>query len=100
MLLAGLDGIERALDPTTHGMGPLDKNIYELTQAEYAEIRSVPGSLGEALTALDNDRDFLTRGGVFSDDFIDSYIGYKRAKEVDEVRLRPTPHEFSLYFDV
>ncbi len=100
MLLAGLDGIQRRIDPSAHGMGPLDKNIYDLSEAEYAEIRSVPGSLAEALRALDDDRSFLTEGGVFSHDFIDGYIAYKLAKEVDEVRLRPTPHEFYLYFDV
>ena len=50
--------------------------------------------------ALDQDRAFLTAGGVFSDDLIDDYLSYKLAKEVDEVRLRPTPHEFYLYFDV
>jgi len=100
MLLAGLDGIQRKISPSEHNMGPLDKNIYDLTPSEYAEIGSVPGSLPEALAALDEDRSFLTAGGVFNDDFIDSYIAYKRKKEVDEVRLRPTPHEFHLYFDV
>jgi glutamine synthetase len=100
MLLAGLDGIARRIDPSAHGMGPLDKNIYDLSEAEYAEIRSVPGSLAEALGALDQDRAFLTAGGVFSDDLIDDYLSYKMAREVDEVRLRPTPHEFYLYFDV
>jgi len=60
----------------------------------------VPGSLSEALSALDEDRAFLTEGGVFSDDFIDSYISYKVAREVNEQRLRPTPHEYYLYFDV
>jgi glutamine synthetase len=100
MLLAGLDGIARRIDPSAHGMGPLDKNIYDLSEAEYAEIRSVPGSLAEALAALDQDRAFLTAGGVFNDDLIDDYLSYKMAREVDEVRLRPTPHEFYLYFDV
>ncbi len=100
MLLAGLDGIKRKISPSPHNMGPLDKNIYELTPAEYAEIGSVPGSLPEALAALDGDRYFLTEGGVFDDGFIDSYIDYKTRKEVDSVRLRPTPHEFYLYFDV
>ena len=100
MLLAGLDGIKRKIAPSEHNMGPLEKNIYDLTPVEYAEIGSVPGSLPEALAALDADRAFLTEGGVFSDDLIDSYIGYKTDKEVDSVRLRPTPHEFYLYFDV
>jgi glutamine synthetase len=100
MLLAGLDGIQNRIDPETHGMGPIDKNIYSLSAAEAAEIRSVPGSLGEALSALDRDRGFLTDSGVISDSFIDSYIAFKTARELDEVRLRPTPHEYFLYFDV
>ena len=100
MLMAGLDGIDKRLDPSANGMGPIDKNIYDLSESEYAEIRSVPGSLGEALNALDRDRTFLTQSGVFTDDLIDGYISYKLAKEVDEVRLRPTPHEYYLYFDV
>jgi glutamine synthetase len=100
MLLAGLDGIERRIDPGAHGMGPIDKNIYELSAAEYEAIRSVPGSLAEALGALDEDRAFLTKGGVFTNDLIDGYIADKQAREVDQVRLRPTPHEFYLYFDV
>ena len=100
MVLAGLDGIENKIDPTANGLGPIDKNIYDLTDAEYAEIRSVPGSLSDALRALDEDRGFLTKNGVFTDDLIDSWISYKLAREVDEVRLRPTPHEYYLYFDV
>jgi len=100
MLMAGLDGIKNRIDPRTNGMGPIEKNIYELTPAEYAEIGSVPGSLAEALSALSADRSFLTAGNVFSDDLIDSYIAYKTSKEVDSVRLRPTPHEYYLYFDV
>jgi glutamine synthetase len=100
MLLAGLDGIERRIDPSAYGMGPIDKNIYELSEREYEEIRSVPGSLAEALQALDEDRAFLTESGVFTDDLIDGYIASKLVREVDEVRLRPTPHEYYLYFDV
>jgi glutamine synthetase len=99
MLLAGLDGIQRRIDPSANGMGPIDRNIYELPAAEYEEIRSVPGSLAEALQALDEDRTFLTESGVFTDDLIDGYIAFKQDQEIDEVRLRPTPHEFYLYFD-
>jgi glutamine synthetase len=99
LLCAGLDGIRRGLDPAKEGLGPLDKNIYELSPDEYESIRSVPGSLDDALTALESDHEFLLEGGVFTRDVIDAFIGLKRAKEVDEVRLRPTPHEYFLYFD-
>ena len=63
-------------------------------------IKQVPGSLGEVLTALENDHDFLLRGDVFTTDLLEAYIHYKRQVELDPVRIRPTPYEFSLYFDV
>lgn len=98
MLLAGLDGIKKKLDPIALGYGPLDKNIYELSDAEKKEIRSVPASLDEALDALESDSEFLTEGGVFSQDFIDNYIAFKR-EEARAVSIRVHPHEYSLYFD-
>jgi glutamine synthetase len=99
MLMAGLDGIKKKLDPRALGYGPLDKNIYELSDAEKGEIRSVPGSLDEALDALEADFEFLTEGGVFTKDFIDNYIGLKR-DEAKAVSIRIHPHEYSLYFDL
>jgi len=75
-------------------------HIYELAPEEYESIRSVPGSLEDALQALENDHEFLLEGGVFTRDLIDTWIGLKQTKEIDEVRLRPTPHEYFLYFDV
>ncbi|GAB2676460.1 type I glutamate--ammonia ligase [Paenibacillus thermoaerophilus] len=98
MLLAGLDGIKNKLDPRALGYGPFDKNIYELSDAEKAEIRSVPGTLDEALDALEADHAFLTESGVFSEDFIKNYIELKRA-EAKSVSIRIHPHEYSLYFD-
>jgi glutamine synthetase len=98
MLLAGLDGIKKQLDARKLGFGPLDKNIYELSEAEKREIRSVPASLDEALDALEADHDFLLEGGVFSKDFINNFISIKRA-EAKDVAIRVHPHEFSLYFD-
>ena len=80
MLMAGLDGIKKKIDPRALGYGPFDKNIYELSDAEKAEIRSVPGTLDEALDALAADSDFLLEGDVFTQDFIDNYIDLKRAK--------------------
>jgi glutamine synthetase len=100
LVCAGLDGIRRGIDPTKEGMGPLDRNIYDLAPEEYEKIRSVPGSLDEALEALEADHEFLLEGGVFTRDVIDTWIGLKKSTEADEVRLRPTPHEFFLYFDV
>jgi len=95
MLMAGLDGIEQKLDP-----GPaLDVDIYELSKEELAKTRKAPGSLEEAVNALEQDHEFLTKGGVFTDDVIETWITWKREKELDEMRLRPVPHEFHLYYD-
>ncbi|MFD2117653.1 type I glutamate--ammonia ligase [Paenibacillus yanchengensis] len=98
MLLAGLDGIKRKLDPVALGYGPFDNNIYELPEAVKREVRSVPGTLDEALNALEADSEFLTAGGVFSPDFISNYIQLKR-QEAREVSIRVHPHEYSLYYD-
>lgn len=99
MLMAGLDGIKNKIDPRKLGYGPYDKNIYELSDAEKAEIRSVPGTLEEALDALAADHDFLVEGGVFTEDFISNFIELKRA-EAKSVAIRIHPHEYSLYFGV
>jgi glutamine synthetase len=96
MLMAGLDGIQNKIDPGN----PLDKDIYELSLKELAEIKSVPGSLGEALDALEMDNEFLLKGGVFTPDILETWIDYKRENEVIPVQLRPTPYEFSLYYDI
>jgi glutamine synthetase len=98
MLMAGLDGIKRRIDPEAHGLGPLDKNIYELSPAEAHEIRSVPGSLEESLSALEADSEFLLEGGVFTEDLISKYVEFKLGQATD-ARLRPTPFEFTLYYD-
>jgi len=96
MLMAGLDGIENKLNPGE----PLDKDIYSLGPEELAGIPSVPGSLEGALKALEEDHDFLLKGDVFTDDVIETWISYKTENEVAPTRLRPTPFEFMLYFDV
>ena len=96
MLMAGLDGIQNKLDPGP----PLDKDIYELPPEELAEVPSVPGSLGEALDALERDHEFLLKGDVFTEDVIETWLWYKRTKEVDPIRLRPHPYEFVLYYDL
>ncbi len=95
MLCAGLDGIKNKIDPGE----PLDKNIYELSPEELAKVPSTPGSLDLALEALEKDHDFLTQGGVFTKDFIENWISFKLDTEVNPMRLRPHPYEFSLYYD-
>lgn len=99
MLMAGLDGIKRKIDPVALGYGPFDKNIYELSDSEKKEIRSVPGTLDEALDALQSDYEFLTEGGVFTKEFLDNFIALKRG-EAKSVSIRVHPHEYSLYYDI
>ncbi len=94
MLMAGLDGIQRQMDPGD----PLDKNIYELAAEELANVPTVPGSLDAALDALERDHDFLLTGGVFTQDVIDTWVDWKR-EEAANLRLRPTPYEYELYFN-
>lgn len=96
LLMAVIDGIENKIDPGE----PLDKNIYDLPPEELAKIESAPGSLEEALAALEADHDFLLKGDVFTQDVIDMWISYKMENEVNPVRLRPHPHEFFLYYDI
>ena len=64
-----------------------------------AKIPSTPSSLSEALTSLEKDYDYLLEGGVFTKDIIETYIAYKKEKEIDQINLRPHPHEFDLYYD-
>jgi glutamine synthetase len=96
MLMAGLDGIQRRLDP---GL-PVDADLYELPDEELAKIATVPGSLADAIDALERDHEFLLKGGVFTEDLIETWIEYKRKEEIDPVRLRPHPWEFALYYDI
>jgi glutamine synthetase len=96
MLMAGLDGINNRIDPGS----PIDKNLYDLPPAEAKEVKSTPGSLDQALDALERDHTFLLRGDVFTADVIETWLDYKRKKEVDAIRLRPHPYEFHLYYDI
>ena len=96
VLMAVLDGIENKIEPGD----PLDKDIYSLPPEELAEIPSAPGSLDEALTALQEDHAFLTKGDVFTEDVIEKWIEYKTENEVNAIKLRPHPHEFYLYYDI
>ena len=96
MLMAGLDGVKNKIEPPD----PIDKDLYDLPPEEAANVRQVPGSLEEVLDALERDHDFLLEGGVFTPDVIETWIEYKRKHELDQVRLRPHPHEFHLYYDI
>jgi glutamine synthetase len=96
MLMAGLDGVRNRIEPRD----PVDKNVYDLPPEELANLPSVPGSLQEALDALEHDAKFLLEGGVFTEDLVETWIAYKRQHEVDPIRLRPHPWEFNLYYDV
>ncbi len=95
MLMAMMDGIENKIDPGQ----PLDKNIYELSVGELAKIPKVPGNLAESIDALEADHEFLKKGNVFTDSMIQSWIGWKRAEELDPMALRPHPFEFAMYYD-
>ncbi|MGP0128318.1 MAG: type I glutamate--ammonia ligase [cyanobacterium endosymbiont of Rhopalodia musculus] len=96
MLCAGIDGVKNEIDPGQS----LDVDIYDLTLEELSKIPSTPGSLEAALEALEKDQEFLTNTGVFTKDFIESWIEYKLDNEVNPLRVRPHPYEFALYYDV
>jgi glutamine synthetase len=96
MLMAGIDGIQNKIEPPK----PVDKDLYELEGDEAKAIPQVPGSLDAVLDNLERDNEFLTRGGVFTKDLIETWIDFKRKQEVDYVRLRPHPAEFELYYDL
>ncbi|MBX6315483.1 MAG: type I glutamate--ammonia ligase [Isosphaeraceae bacterium] len=96
LIMAALDGIQTKTSPGD----PLDKDIYDLEPEELANVPAVPATLDAALDALRVDHDFLLRGDVFTADVIDTWIWYKRTHEVDALRVRPHPYEFTLYYDV
>ena len=96
MLMAGLDGVQNRIEPPP----PVDKDLYDLPPEELAQVPQVCGSLDEALEALEADQDYLAAGGVFTPDLIETWLEYKRVREIDEVRLRPHPWEFMLYYDI
>ncbi|TWT32415.1 Glutamine synthetase [Posidoniimonas corsicana] len=96
LMMAALDGIQNKIHPGE----PLDKDIYDLSPEELAEVPKTPGSLGESLDALAADHEFLLRGDVFTEDVIHTWIEYKQKNEVDAINLRPHPYEFCLYYDI
>ncbi len=96
ILMAVLDGIQRHIDPGP----PLDKDIYGLSPEELKNVPKAPGSLEEALTALEKDHEFLLKGDVFTQDLLDMWVDYKTNHELNPIRCRPVPYEFALYFDI
>ncbi len=95
ILMASIDGIKNKIDP---GL-PMDKNIYDLPAEELAKIPSTCDSLGQAIEELEKDKAWLTAGDVFSEDFLDAYLSYKKENEVEAARFRPNPLEYQLYYD-
>ncbi len=96
LLMAAIDGIQNKIDPGN----PLDVNIYDLSPEEARDIPTTPGSLEEALGALNDDHDYLLKGSVFTPDVVDTWIDYKMENEVNELKQRPHPHEFTMYYDI
>jgi len=94
--MAGIDGVQNRIDPGA----PLDKDIYDLSPEELKDVPSLPGSLDEALNALEEDHEFLLKGDVFTTRMIERWIEYKREREIQPLRMRPHPLEFSMYYDV
>ena len=95
LLMAGLDGVQNRIDPGE----PMDKDLYGLPPEEAKLVKQVPGSLDAVLDALEADHEFLLKGDVFTTDLLETYIAYKREIEVDPMRMRPHPYEFTLYYD-
>jgi glutamine synthetase len=96
LLMAGLDGVQNRIDPGE----ALDKDLYDLPPEEAASVKQVPGSLKDVIDALKADHEFLLKGDVFTPDLIEKYAAYKMKEEFDQVRLRPHPHEFTLYYGI
>lgn len=95
LLMAAIDGIHNKIDPGQ----PMDRDTYDMNDDELKDTPKVPGSLAEALDALENDHEFLMKGDVFTKDLIETWIDYKRTNELYELSLRPHPYEFYLYYD-
>jgi len=100
MLMAGLDGIAKQTDPAEHDFGPFEVDIAHAPEEIKSRIKALPVSLELALAALDRDREFLTTGGVFTEDLIDAWLDYKLVNECREVAVRPVPYEYFLYYDL
>jgi glutamine synthetase len=98
-LMAGIDGIQRNLNPKELGFGPFDIDVFKLNPDENNKIKSLPKSLSEALEALEKDHEFLLKGDVFSESMIEDWIRIKYEQDIVQIRNRPHPYEHQLYFD-
>jgi len=98
IMMAGIDGIRKKIDPTQAGFGPFDVDIEKVSKEIKAKIRPLPASLKEALDTLQADHQYLLEGGVFTPDFIDIWIE-RKMKDYYEVRNRPHPYEMNLYYE-
>ena len=99
ILMAGLDGIQKKIDPHAKGWGPYDFNLYDLSDEEKAKISGLPKTLGEAIDALETDHDFLTAGGVFPERLLEQLITLER-KDLEQISQIPHPAEFAMYYDM
>ena len=99
ILMAGLDGVKKGIDPHKMGWGPFDCNLFDLPEEEKAKLGGLPASLTEAANALEQDHDYLTAGGVFPQRLIDLIIAKDRAAD-EMVSRKPHPAEFALYYDL
>ncbi|NED65031.1 type I glutamate--ammonia ligase, partial [Streptomyces sp. SID10244] len=95
MMMAGLDGIKNKIEPHE----PVDKDLYELPPEEAKGIPQAPTSLSAVIDKLEEDHEYLTAGGVFTEDLIETWIALKRENEIEPVQIRPHPYEFALYYD-
>jgi glutamine synthetase len=95
MMMAGLDGINNKIEPHE----PVDKDLYELPPEEAKGIPQAPTSLAAVIDKLEEDHEYLTAGGVFTEDLIETWIALKRENEIEPVQIRPHPYEFALYYD-
>ena len=94
MMMAGLDGIKNDLSPGD----PAEEDLFD--EEALGKYDMVEGSLDGVLDALESDNAFLLDGGVFTEDLLEAYVAYKREEEIDAIRLRPHPHEFSMYYGI
>jgi len=99
ILMAGLDGIRQKTDPQAEGFGPYDFNLYDISDEEKAKIKQLPRSLDEALDALESDKAFLTKGGVFPEKLIEIWVKNRRADALRH-NLMPSAVEYEMYFDL
>jgi glutamine synthetase len=97
--MAGIDGIINKIDPHENGWGPYDFNLYNLSPEEQKKLSALPQSLDEALKALEEDHDYLLRGGVFPEELLNTWIANKRM-EMNEINKIPHPAEFAYYYDL